>query len=710
MKAFLLTSFLCFFILTSFSQTASQRGALHQAAFRIDSLPANGVLLDKNWKWHAGDNPNWAKSNFDDSKWDTLNPTSPFSKLPQVTEAEMGWFRLSFTVDSSLLNQPFIMAIKLTGAFDIYLNGKLVHKIGKVSKDPIVEETMWADLSPANFVVTHTGLNTLAFRYSLTKSNFYFQDQLFFSPIIKRLDGYSTNIRKYYFLTTFSLSFMAGLTLIMGILHLCFYYFYPLQKANFKFGLSLVLLAIALIVQCLPLILAFKLSVLFISTIADDILQKSHLILLLAAICQYTKQRFTFLFPILVILDLIQLVIWFLRRDLFFNAISGYFILIIGFSYYIYVSYKAMKASIENAKFIFYGGIFSIVLFIFITILNLYSITNDLFYNQLIFIVSTILAIISIPISLSLALARDFAQTSFSLQRNLEEVKHLSEEKQQILSSQNETLEKQVEQRTAELKAFQNQLIQKEKLASLGELTAGIAHEIQNPLNFVNNFSELSTELIDEMNEEIERGDTQEVKAIAGDLKQNLEKINYHGKRASSIVKGMLEHSRTGTGERQLTDINQLADEYLRLSYHGLRAKDSLFNSDYELITDENLPKINVVSQEIGRVLLNLINNAFYAVNERSKLGESDYKPKVIVTTQLINSQLKIAVQDNGMGMSDATKAKIFQPFFTTKPTGEGTGLGLSLAYDIVTKGHGGTFEVESEQGQGSEFSIQLPI
>lgn len=261
-----------------------------------------------------------------------------------------------------------------------------------------------------------------------------------------------------------------------------------------------------------------------------------------------------------------------------------------------------------------------------------------------------------------------------------------------------------------ELKAAQNQLIQSEKLAGLGELTAGIAHEIQNPLNFVNNFSELSTELIDEMNEEIEKGDTEEVKAIAGDLKQNLEKINHHGKRASSIVKGMLEHSRMSRGERELTDINQLADEYLRLSYHGLRAKNSSFNSDYELISDKNLPKINLVPQEIGRVLLNLISNAFHAANEGRKLGEAGFQPKVTVTTKSTEKQVEIWVTDNGIGMSEATKAKIFQPFFTTKPTGEGTGLGLSLAYDIVTKGYRGSMQVESIEGRGATFVVELPI
>ena len=272
-----------------------------------------------------------------------------------------------------------------------------------------------------------------------------------------------------------------------------------------------------------------------------------------------------------------------------------------------------------------------------------------------------------------------------------------------------------VESTLSELKSTQAQLIQSEKLASLGELTAGIAHEIQNPLNFVNNFSEVSAELVQEIKEERQKPkeiqDESLVNEIFNDISQNLEKITLHGKRASSIVSGMLEHSRTSTGERVLTDINKLADEYLRLAFHGLRAKDKDFNAILETLFDENLPKIAVIPQDMGRVLLNLINNAFWAVNERSKKGETDYDPKVIISTQLkANSQLLIAIKDNGTGMSEATKAKIFQPFFTTKPTGQGTGLGLSLAYDIVTKGHGGTIEVETKEGEGSEFNIKLPI
>jgi signal transduction histidine kinase len=258
-----------------------------------------------------------------------------------------------------------------------------------------------------------------------------------------------------------------------------------------------------------------------------------------------------------------------------------------------------------------------------------------------------------------------------------------------------------------DLKSTQSQLIQSEKMASLGELTAGIAHEIQNPLNFVNNFSELSTELITEMNEEIDKGNSAEVKAIASDIKQNLEKINHHGKRADSIVKGMLQHSQKGSGQKEPTDINALADEFLRLAYHGLRAKDKSFNATLKTAYDSTVGKVSVISQDIGRVLLNLINNAFYAVTEKSKLAGAEYEPLIILRTRKLTDKIEIRVSDNGNGIPQKVLDKIFQPFFTTKPTGQGTGLGLSLSYDIV-KAHGGELKVETKEGEGSEFVIIL--
>jgi two-component system, NtrC family, sensor kinase len=276
---------------------------------------------------------------------------------------------------------------------------------------------------------------------------------------------------------------------------------------------------------------------------------------------------------------------------------------------------------------------------------------------------------------------------------------------------QKQKTNKVLEKTLFDLRATQSQLIQSEKMASLGELTAGIAHEIQNPLNFVNNFSDVNEELLTELDEEIKKGNYNEVKAIAKDIIDNERKINHHGKRADAIVKGMLQHSRNSSSIKELTDINALADEYLRLAYHGLRAKDKSFNATMKTNFDESLGKINIVPQDIGRVVLNLINNAFYAVDEKKKATQppKGYEPTVTVTTKKIGDRILISVADNGNGIPQKVLDKIFQPFFTTKPTGQGTGLGLSLSYDIV-RAHGGEIKVETKDGVGTEFIIQLPL
>ncbi|HLF62891.1 MAG TPA: ATP-binding protein, partial [Saprospiraceae bacterium] len=327
--------------------------------------------------------------------------------------------------------------------------------------------------------------------------------------------------------------------------------------------------------------------------------------------------------------------------------------------------------------------------------------------------------------------------TAILLEETIEEL----EQKRKAIEEANVALQKSLE----ELKAAQAQLIQSEKMASLGELTAGIAHEIQNPLNFVNNFSEVNKELLVEMKDEIGKGNLDEVKAIAADVIANEEKINHHGKRADAIVKGMLQHSRTSTGVKEPTDINALADEYLRLAYHGLRAKDKSFNATMKTDFDENIGLINVIPQDIGRVILNLITNAFYAVTEKSRTTNGDkqstvhspqsavighqqssiihhpsvfsqkpeassqYEPTVTVSTKKLKDTVEVRVADNGNGIQQHVLDKIFQPFFTTKPTGQGTGLGLSLSYDIV-KAHGGELKVETEESNGAEFIITLPI
>ena len=297
---------------------------------------------------------------------------------------------------------------------------------------------------------------------------------------------------------------------------------------------------------------------------------------------------------------------------------------------------------------------------------------------------------------------KDRNTLSIMLQESIEDL----QKKSLVIEDANKALTQTLE----ELKATQVQLIQSEKMASLGELTAGIAHEIQNPLNFVNNFSEVSNELIEEMCEQLEKGNAEEAKAIANEIKMSLEKINLHGKRADGIVKSMLQHSRTSTGKKEPTDINVLADEYLRLAYHGMRAKDKSFNAAIKTDYDENIGLIKVISQDVGRVILNLITNAFYAVMEKKKLHPEAYEPTVTVSTKKIDNKIIITVKDNGTGIPQKALDKIFQPFFTTKPTGQGTGLGLSLSYDIVTKGHGGELKVETKEGEYTAFSVILPV
>ncbi|MEQ9009372.1 MAG: ATP-binding protein, partial [Ekhidna sp.] len=269
---------------------------------------------------------------------------------------------------------------------------------------------------------------------------------------------------------------------------------------------------------------------------------------------------------------------------------------------------------------------------------------------------------------------------------------------------------KRVEKAYDKLKTAQQKLIHAEKMASLGEITAGIAHEIQNPLNFVNNFSDLNDELLNELKETLRQGDHKEAEQLINDLIKNEKKIIHHGRRAEEIVKSMLLHSRTGASEKEETDINALADECLSLSYHGIRAKTKQFRADFELVSDPRLPKIRAVRQDIGRVLLNLINNAFYAVTEKTKTAGDEFVPSVKVITQSRQGEIVIIVKDNGTGIPQDIRDKIFQPFFTTKASGEGTGLGLSMSHEIITQGHGGTLEVESEEGKGTSFIFKLPI
>lgn len=367
-----------------------------------------------------------------------------------------------------------------------------------------------------------------------------------------------------------------------------------------------------------------------------------------------------------------------------------------------------------NKSAMFFSIAWFFVLFSgFVSTLTNIGILPFTFWTNNVFAIGTCLETILLAFALAYRLKtyRDVSESAQELA-----IQRL-EENERLVKEQNKVLEENVLIRTTELhqsvetlKATQNQLIQQEKLASLGELTAGIAHEIQNPLNFVNNFSELSVDIAKDLNTEMHNPEPDKVfiEELLTDLTSNQVKIIHHSKRASDIVRGMLQHSRSSSGQKEPTDINALCDEYLRLSYHGLKAKDKSFNASFETNFDKSLPKLNLITQDIGRVILNLINNAFYAINERKKKAEDGYQPKVIITTKQLGDRIEIKVSDNGSGIPEHIKSKIFQPFFTTKPAGQGTGLGLSLSYEIIVKGHGGSFELESTEGIGTEFIITL--
>jgi signal transduction histidine kinase len=542
--------------------------------------------------------------------------------------------------------------------------------------------------------------------YYLPVFNLYINDQQ------TAIDNYSTSEHQVkMYIIIFSIS--SGTLLIIGFIYLVFFLFDKTKKAHLYYALCM----LAFSLNAFPIEIwgtdrfgkvALYMWVFYFEGVA---LTLGMLFMVLTIYCLFNYPRRA-VFKILVALSAAMIV------GMYTNGTSVYFAL----TYWLPVFYLlegvfacvwAIRNHKKDAAIILAGVLFYLI----ISMLSAF-IPVDTTEAQLLFYVAQM----SFPIGISFYLGIQTSITNNQLRISLAEVQTLSaknlaqqHEKQQLLANQNEILEQQVQKRTSELnqslsdlKSAQSQLIQSEKMASLGELTAGIAHEIQNPLNFVNNFSEINNELIEELKNQKEKLKTEEQDELLNDIFQNNEKINHHGKRADAIIKGMLQHSQSGKGQKEPTDINALADEYLRLSYHGLRAKDKDFTVTMKTDVDENIANINIIPQDIGRVLLNLYNNAFYVVNEKRKSGVRDYEPTVSISTKKIGNTIEIRVADNGNGIPQKIIDKIFQPFFTTKPTGQGTGLGLSLSYDIV-KAHAGEIKVETKEGEGTTFIIHLP-
>jgi signal transduction histidine kinase len=676
------------------------------------------------WRFHPGDDLSWAEPDFDDSDWISYKPAGLTEPIPDSLWNGYGWFRFRFAADSTAYAMVKNLYFFTRGAAEVYLDGKLVYKFGAFSTDLQGERRYTTyDRAYPPLIWQPSESHVMAVRYSYHKGKHYKQllgkyastfgfgiglttDQLNQNMITR--DGQA--LREFYILGT--------MLLLVVLLHGFLFILFPAERSNLHITIVAFLLFLHIIVisgslfvkqdvlqlmlfNYIPAIILFLAALsMFPLTLSSIFKQKPHLI----------HKLLIWLFPVVALANFILsgpsaniiIVFVFVSVILFFS------------SQVLIRAWRNKQKGVWIVAVAFLCLILSTVAFVVYSRLPNYS---DEFHSILVYLIYG-----SIPLGLTAFMASRFRDLYANLEQKVKE-------RTQAL---NQSLE--------DLRSTQTQLIHSEKLASLGALTAGIAHEIQNPLNFVNNFSEISNELVDEMKEELAEGlkhytaDSRQsgenklklAEEIANNIKQNLEKILHHGKRADSIVKGMLQHSRSNTGHKESTDINAMADEYLRLSYHGFRAKDKSlsdgqagFHAEYKTDLDPGLPKINVVPQDIGRVLLNLINNAFYAVNVRRNtivktthaLSQTSppYNPTVTVTTKNLGNQVEISVKDNGKGIPEEIKDKIFQPFFTTKPTGQGTGLGLSLAYDIV-KAHGGEIKIESEDGEGTEFIIQLPI
>jgi len=704
---------------------------------RLDTLE-NGIFLNKNWKYQPGDKPFWANKEFDDSAWPVGKTKFKVDSIVEKGWNGIAWFRLSFQIDSSLFNRVIAFTMSQDGASEIYLNGKLIKSYGEISSDSKKEKLFNPNWIPFIAVLDSSTKQVLAIRYSNQKT------QLF----KKRYSG-SADVQGFYILIhnneniinrevnnvrSNAMTPMVGaFFLALTLLHLLLYLFYAREKENLYYalftGTIVAIVNVSTYLDAAHTITDFTYIALNLFNILIPVVFMSYVFFLYAIF--YPKKPIQYWIIIVIWSIFILLYLLKINHKILSNYIYYPFIILLT-TEGLRVIVQAIRRKKKNSVILGIGVAF---FFSMVMIIG-FNLIFSIYFSGWVQTIAHYGGLLSLPLTMTIYLARTSAITKTNLENKIVQVQELSDktikqEKREAelrventrkevelqKASELKTAYKKLEESHENLKATQSQLIQSEKMASLGELTAGIAHEIQNPLNFVNNFSEVNKELITELKEEIDKGDMDEVKAIAEDIEQNEEKIKHHGKRAEAIVKGMLQHSRTSAGEKEPTDINKLADEYLRLAYHGLRAKDKSFNADFKTEFDESLPKINVVPQDIGRVLLNLINNAFYAVDNKAKENNKEYKPLVLVQTKLEHSPLgrsggyrvKITVKDNGPGILPEIKDKIFQPFFTTKPTGQGTGLGLSLSYDIV-KAHRGEISLKSEENTGTEFKITIPF
>jgi len=666
----------------------------------------------KGWVFRNGNDTSWKRMIIETTGWREIDMKNISAKDADKNGKFEGWLRFKFKLDSSFGNIPVGIETLRWAATDIYLDGNFITSFGNTGINGKPYQENRNTLTGLHQFIIETGKEHVLAIYIVDYIDPFDKKFLKTESLI---NNYSVLVSltgplahtKFTGLVRDSAAYGFLYCGIIGIIGMMFW-FLCFQNRIEK---NLLLIAISTTlfffweffvnVASYPLEIDFnRWWILFYIGFQSWPLATASMIYTVGVIFNVKYKKILLLFGVVFV------AVSFLSTYLYKDSDFGYFAFhpLSAMIVQVYILISSWK-KLKGAQWAIVIGVISTTVFSLLWAF-LYTFYQNLSFQISILIQS--LQCLSYPVSLMIYVVIRFKEILKEVQLNADKVVKMTEEKQEMLAQQNELLEEQVEERTRELKASQAQLIQSEKLASLGQLTAGIAHEIQNPLNFVNNFSEINRELINDLVEEVDKGSLEEVKLLVKDIQENEEKINHHGQRAAAIVKGMLQHSRTSSGVKEPTDMNALCDEYLRLSYHGLRAKDKSFNAKFETHFDDNIGKINAVPQDMGRVILNLINNAFYAVTEQRKLGIEDYEPMVTVSTKKEHDKIFISIADNGTGIPQNVVDKIFQPFFTTKPTGEGTGLGLSLSYDII-KTHGGQISVDSKEGTGTIFIIQLP-
>ena len=662
-------------------------------------------LLPLATRYHAGDNPAWADPAFDDQSWERgVNSWLPSDSLPRQGWPGIGWFRFRMRMDPPLRNQSLGFTIYHWGAIEVYLDGNLVYRSGKVgaSRD---EEAPFLDVSPFVLPLEAGREHVIALRYSSAHIFDTVRARWKGGAGVKIYWGDIATMRHHQSVTRLNegvyVGFFLAFSLLFGLLFVLY------REERLFLYCAMLYGSWAPAVFILGELLFMHGSAFFMP------LWGIWSALVIGGSLALLRLVYAFFYPTMPRMFYGYLIAGFVAMSLvvirFENTpyISLYFIPL-----FVEILRIVVVALWRRKRWAWVVGLG----FLPVIVLGSLDMVNELGWLTAPWAGTVFEPGIIVMFILSASLAVYVGMRFADANRGLAQANRELIEANQDLDEANRTLEERVDERTAKLRASQAQLIQSKKMASLGQLTAGIAHEIKNPLNFVNNFAQLSVELADELADELDASPDKRVAEIHDDLgeilanlKQNAVKINKHGRRADGIVKSMLEHARSTPGERCATDLNVLLDEYVNLAFHGMRVRQQGFRCDIERNYDETVSKLELVPQEIGRVFLNLLNNAFEAVHEKAVKDKGEYRPTVRVSTRQADGEVKIRVCDNGPGIPPDINDKIFEPFFTTKPTGLGTGLGLSLSYDIVTQGHGGMLAVESTEGQGATFIVTLP-